>query len=216
MSPGVATPPISVRAATAADLETVVALRLALLREECQAPSYGRVRPGAARRARLLYRAQLDSPAEVTLLAEQGGVALGILRCAESTGHPLLEPDRYAYVSSVYVVPAARRCGLVRALLRHASQWCRDRKLVEMRLHNAADSAVANAAWEALGFTVVEHLRVHRVADGARHHAHTRETAPETAAGRRMAPAHAAANATATATATATGTRTGRVHHMER
>ena len=208
MSPGVATPPMSVRPATAADLETVVALRLALLREECQAPSYGRVRPGAARRARQLYRAQLESPAEVTLLAEQDGVALGILRCAESAGHPLLEPDHYAYVSSVYVVPAARRSGLVRALLRRAGQWCRDRNLVEMRLHNAADSAVANAAWEALGFTVVEHLRVRRVPDDARHQAHARETGAETSAGRRMDPACAAANATANATA--------RVHHMER
>ncbi len=191
MSPAVATPPISVRRATADDLETVVALRLALLREECQSPGYGRVRPGVARRARQLYRAQLESPAEVTLLAEQDGVAQGILRCAESNGHPLLEPDHYAYVSSVYVVPAARRSGVVRALLGYASQWCRDHDLVEMRLHNAADSAVANAAWDALGFTVVEHLRVRRVADGAQHEARERESGAG-AAGRRMDPAHAA------------------------
>jgi ribosomal protein S18 acetylase RimI-like enzyme len=171
VSPGVATPPISVRPATGADLEIVVALRLALLREECQSPSYGQVRPGATRRARQLFRAQLESPAEVTLLAEQDGVALGILRCAESVGHPLLEPDHYAYVSSVYVVPAARRSGVVRALLHHASQWSHDRNLVEMRLHNAADSAVANAAWDALGFTVVEHLRVRHIAGASPHDA---------------------------------------------
>jgi ribosomal protein S18 acetylase RimI-like enzyme len=196
----VATPPISVRRATADDLETVVALRLALLREECQSPGYGRVRPGVARRARQLYRAQLESPAEVTLLAEQDGVAQGILRCAESSGHPLLEPDHYAYISSVYVVPAARRSGVVRALLRHANQWCRERNLVEMRLHNAADSAVANAVWDALGFTVVEHLRVRRVPDGARHQARERESGTGAAAGRQMDPAHAAT----------------RVQHMER
>jgi ribosomal protein S18 acetylase RimI-like enzyme len=160
---GLATARLSIRHASPADLDTVVALRLALLREERQSPAYGRVRPGLARRAHTLYRAQLESPGEVTLLAERDGVALGILRCAESNGHPLLEPDHYAYVSSVYVVPAARRAGVVRALLGHASQWCRDRGLVEMRLHNAADSAAANAAWEALGFTVVEHLRVHHI-----------------------------------------------------
>jgi ribosomal protein S18 acetylase RimI-like enzyme len=208
VSPGVAAPPISVRPATAADLETVVALRLALLREECQTPSYGRVRPGAARRARQLYRAQLESPAEVTLLAEQDGVARGILRCAESTGHPLLEPDHYAYVSSVYVVPAARRSGVVRALLRHASTWCRDRDLAEMRLHNAADSAVANAAWEALGFTVVEHLRVRRVPDGARRETRARAGGARTSPSRQMDPAHVATTANVTATA--------RVQHMER
>jgi ribosomal protein S18 acetylase RimI-like enzyme len=164
------------------------------------------MRPGVARRARQLYRTQLESPAEVTLLAEQDGVAQGILRCAESTGHPLLEPDHYAYVSSVYVVPAARRTGVVRALLGHASQWCRDRNLVEMRLHNAADSAVANAAWEALGFTVVEHLRVRRVRGGARHQAHTREGGAGAATGRRMDSSHAAATAAANA----------RLQHLER
>ncbi len=197
MNPAVATPPISVRRATAADLEVVVALRLALLREECQSPGYGRMRLGVARRARQLYRTQLESPAEVTLLAEQDGVAHGILRCAESTGHPLLDPDHYAYVSSVYVVPAARRTGVVRALLRQASQWCRDRNLAEMRLHNAADAAVANAAWEALGFTVVEHLRVRPVPGGAPHPAHAPESGARPGARPRMDPAHAAAHAAA-------------------
>ncbi len=168
MNAGLATARLSVRFATPADLDTVVALRLALLREECQSAAHGRVRPGLARRANALYRAQLESPAEVTLLAEHDGVALGILRCAESIGHPLLEPDRYAYVSSVYVVPAARRAGVVRALLGYAGQWCRDRDLVEMRLHSAVDSATANAAWDALGFAVVEHLRVRRVPAGDR------------------------------------------------
>jgi ribosomal protein S18 acetylase RimI-like enzyme len=193
VNPAVATAPISVRRATAADLEVVVALRLALLREECQSPGYGRMRPGVARRARQLYRTQLESPAEVTLLAELDGIAHGILRCAESIGHPLLEPDHYAYVSSVYVVPAARRMGVVRALLRQASQWCRDRHLDEMRLHNAADSAVANAAWDALGFTVVEHLRVRPVAGSAQHPAHASESESAAASGarRRMDPAHA-------------------------
>jgi GNAT superfamily N-acetyltransferase len=160
---GLATARLSIRRANPSDLDTVVALRLALLREECRNAASGRLRAGVTRRANQLYRAQLESPGEVTLLAEHDGVALGILRCAESSGHPLLEPDRYAYVSSVYVVPAARRSGVLRALLSQANHWCRDRGLVEMRLHNAVDSATANAAWDALGFAIVEHLRVRRV-----------------------------------------------------
>jgi ribosomal protein S18 acetylase RimI-like enzyme len=187
---GLATARLSVRRASPDDLDTVVALRLALLREECQRPAYGRVRPGVARRAHALYRAQLESPGEVTLLAERDGVVLGILRCAESSGHPLLEPDRYAYVSSVYVVPAARRSGVVRALLGHASQWCRDRGLVEMRLHNAVDSAIANAAWEALGFTVVEHLRVRRVPDAGRQPAFSGHRRSRSTEGARASSAH--------------------------
>lgn len=153
-------PVFTVRIATSADLDCVVALRLALLREARDNAVYGRLRPDAERRARRLFRQQLESPDEVTFLGEHEGAAAGVLRCIESHGSPLLDPERYAYVSSVYVVPAARRIGLLRALLEQASMWCRGRGLAEMRLHSTADAASANAAWDALGFEVVEHLRI--------------------------------------------------------
>jgi aminoglycoside 6'-N-acetyltransferase I len=151
---------LTVRVATLADLDTIVALRLALLQEADDSPVYHRLRADAVPRARRLFRQQLESPDEVTFLAERDGVTTGVLRCVESHGSPLLEPERYAYVSSVYVVPAARRTGVLRALLDRAGYWCRDRGLDEMRLHSVADAAAANAAWDALGFTIVEHLRV--------------------------------------------------------
>jgi aminoglycoside 6'-N-acetyltransferase I len=76
------------------------------------------------------------------------------------TGLPLLLPARYGYISSVYVVPEARRRGVLRALLGAAVRWCRARRITELRLHNVVESETANAAWEALGFHVAEHLRV--------------------------------------------------------
>ena len=72
----------------------------------------------------------------------------------------MLEPAQYGYVSSVYVTPKARERGVLRTLMAAADGWCRDHGLDEMRLHNAADNPLANAAWESLGFEVVEHLRV--------------------------------------------------------
>ncbi len=153
---------VVVRTATGADLDTVLALRLALLREAHDSPIYGRLRADVTRRAQRLFRLQLESPLEVTLLADRGGTAVGILRCAEAGGSPLLEPERYAYVSSAYVVPAARRLGVLRTLLDHAIAWCDARHLDEIRLHSVAGSAAANDAWESLGFTVVEHLRIRR------------------------------------------------------
>ena len=63
-------------------------------------------------------------------------------------------------MSSVYVRPDARRCGVLRALLAEAERWCAGRGITEMRLHNAADNAVACTTWEALGFSVVEQLRL--------------------------------------------------------
>jgi GNAT superfamily N-acetyltransferase len=156
-------PPIIVRPASREDLATVVALRLSLLREHGKHPIYGRLRADASQRARELFAAQLESVGEIMLLAERGGQIVGILRCVESTGSPLLHPARYGYVSSVYVAPAARRAGVLRALLERAVLWCEERGLDEMRLHSVAGDAVSEAAWDALGFEVVEYVRLKKI-----------------------------------------------------
>lgn len=156
----VADPSIVVRHASSSDLPAILSLRMALLREHSHNAIYARLRPDAESRASKLFAAQLQSLNEVIFLADMGSETVGILRCIHSTGSPLLEPAQYAYVSSVYVVPKARERGVLRALLSAADAWCEARGLDEMRLHNAADNPLANAAWEALGFDVVEHLRV--------------------------------------------------------
>ena len=151
------------RAATRDDLSTVVALRLALLDEHRINPIYSRQRADAPARARRLFGAQLDSAHETTFLAERDGEAVGILRCVSSQGSPLLEPLGYCYVSSVFVVPAARRQGVLKALLARATTWARDRGFTEIRLHSVAGHEGSNAAWDAEGFEIVELLRVRRI-----------------------------------------------------
>lgn len=151
---------MAVRTATQADLPVVLELRLALLAEHADSPLYGRLRADVRDRARRLYRAQLAAEGEVIFLAERGGETVGILRCIDAIGSVLLEPPRYGYISSVYVRPAARRSGVLRALLRAAEDWCERRGLAELRLHNAADNAGAGETWQRLGFDVVEVLRM--------------------------------------------------------
>ena len=154
---------VHVRAAGLPDLDTVVALRIALLREHGDNPVYRRLRPDAPTRARPLFAAQLESRHETTFLAEARGAVVGILRCVEAQSSPLLYPSNYAYVSSVYVVPEERRRGVLRALLGAAIHWCGERGLTEIRLHNAPENPLASSAWDALGFEVVEHLRMRRL-----------------------------------------------------
>jgi GNAT superfamily N-acetyltransferase len=155
--------PPRVRQATARDLDAVVALRVALLREHPDHPIYGRLRPDLDRRARELFAAQLRAPAEAIFLADIDDDTVGILRCVDTMGSPLLLPARYAYVSSVYVKPAARRRGAMRALVLAAEQWCRARGLDQMRLHNVPGSGAAERAWEAIGFGVIEHVRMRQL-----------------------------------------------------
>ena len=151
---------LRVRPARVRELDAVVALRLALLREHPDHPIYGRLRTAIDRRARDLFSAQLRTRSETILLAELAGDVVGILRCVESMGSPLLDPARYAYVSSVYVRPEVRRRGVLRALVGEAERWSRARGLEQMRLHNVAGSVDAERAWEALGFAVVEQVRL--------------------------------------------------------
>ncbi len=158
---------IRVRAAMARDLDAVVVLRLALLREHPDHPIYGRLRADVDKRARELFAAQIRATGESIFLAERDGSVVGILRCVESLGSPLLEPARYAYISSVYVLPEARRAGVLRALLAAAERWARARGLEQMRLHNVAGSEGAEGAWAAMGFGVVEQVRVRVLGAGS-------------------------------------------------
>jgi ribosomal protein S18 acetylase RimI-like enzyme len=149
-----------VRPATPRDLDAVVALRIALLREHPDHPIYGRLRTEIDRRARDLFAAQLRARTETILLAELAGEVVGILRCVESTGSPLLEPSHYAYVSSAYVRPEMRRRGVLRAMMAEVERWCVSRGLEQMRLHNVVGSVAAERAWDALGFGIVEQVRL--------------------------------------------------------
>lgn len=149
---------ISVRRATLGDLPTIVELRLALLRENGDHPVYGQLRADARERAYDVFGAQLRSPQEIMFLAENAAGVAGILRCVETLNSPLLHPDRYCYVSSVYVRPSSRRSGVLKALLRRAEEWCAERGLTEMRLHNVPGGS-ASAAWTAAGFGVIEEVR---------------------------------------------------------
>ena len=159
---------LSVRRATPADLRTIVALRLALLREYRDHPVYGRLRQDAEQVAHDVFGKQLESQMEASFLAEDGGVGVGLLRCVETLASPLFVPDRYCYVSSVYVRPSHRRRGILRALMAQARAWCAERGLGEMRLHSVGPATPAAAAWDALGFDVVEQVRVLRIASAPR------------------------------------------------
>ena len=150
---------ITVRPARLGDLNVIVELRLALLREYGDHPLYANLRSDAEERAYEIYHAQLLTPNETIFVAEREGRILGLLRCVDAAGSPLLFPERYCYVSSVYVRPEARRRGVLRALMAAADAWCQARDLGEMRLHNVNSSDVAQQAWSSLGFDVVEHVR---------------------------------------------------------
>jgi GNAT superfamily N-acetyltransferase len=154
---------IEIRRATIADLDTVIELRIALLREYADHPIYGRLRADAADRARPVFAAQIQSPEQAIFLATREGHVAGIARCVDSKGSPLLLPDRYCYVTSVYVRPADRRKGVLSALMARVQQWSTERGIGEMRLHNSTLNADTRAAWNSLGFVANEEVRLKHI-----------------------------------------------------
>ena len=142
-----------------ADAERIAELRLALLGEHRSNPIYSRMRRDAPSRAIELTQEQLASEREAIFVATTGERIVGVLRCIDQRGHRLLRPTRFALISTVYVEPAARRRGVLRSLMDAAIAWSRERGLTELRLQNAVDNPLALAAWDALGFRVVEQIR---------------------------------------------------------
>ena len=143
-----------------ADVERIAELRLALLGEHKSNALYSRLRRDAPARAIELTEEQLASNRETMFLATRGERVVGMVRCIEQRGHRLLRPSRFALISTVYVEPAFRRRGVLRSLMDAAIGWSRERGLTEMRLQNAIDNPLALAAWDALGFRVVEQIRL--------------------------------------------------------
>lgn len=152
-----------VRRATVNDLATVVALRLALLREYAKHPVYGRLHPEVEARARPLFEGQIKAADQAIFLAEREGQVVGIVRCADVKGSPLLLPDRYCYITSVFVRPEHRRHGVLAALMEQAEDWARSRGLTELRLHNSTLSDAARRAWDQQGFEVNEEVRLKHI-----------------------------------------------------
>lgn len=152
-----------VRRATVNDLTVVVDLRLSLLREYADHPVYGRLHPDVEKRARPLFEQQIRGEDQAIFLAEREGGVVGIVRCADVKGSPLLMPDRYCYITSVFVRPEHRRHGVLGVLMEHAEAWARVRGLTEMRLHNSTLSDQARGAWDQLGFVVNEEVRLKHI-----------------------------------------------------
>lgn len=143
-----------------ADAERIAELRLALLGEHRSNAIYSRLRRDAPARAVELTKEQMASDREAMFVATKGERIVAVIRCIDQRGHRLLRPARFALISTVYVEPAARRRGVLRMLLDAAMTWSRQRGLTEMRLQNAIDNPLALAAWDALGFRVVEQIRL--------------------------------------------------------
>jgi ribosomal protein S18 acetylase RimI-like enzyme len=142
-----------VRRAGAADRELLAHLLTAQLVEHDLPAEAARIERG------LDVALGPDSPAWL-FLAERDGAAVGVMlaqRCAsvEKGGLGL-------WIEELYVVPAARRSGVARALVQHVIDAAPALGVVALDLEVVKTQAAALALYPALGFKRVDRLRFTR------------------------------------------------------
>jgi aminoglycoside 6'-N-acetyltransferase I len=144
----------NIRAVTPADAD-------AWLRMRCDLWPDGSVAEHGAEIERFLA-AELSQPLAVLVAVNAAGDVLGF---AELSIRPCAEDcvsDRVAYLEGWYVVPAARRQGVGRALVAAAEDWGRAQGCTEFASDTLLDNAVSAAAHKALGFEETVELRCFR------------------------------------------------------
>lgn len=104
-----------------------------------------------------------DTVLEAVLLAETSDG--GLLGFAELSLRPYAEDCRtspVAFLEGWYVIPAARRHGVGRALVTAAEQWARERGCHEFASDTEVDNSLSAAAHSALGFEDAGTIRCFR------------------------------------------------------
>ena len=108
-------------------------------------------RPGIEEEMARNYRAALDDPDAVLVVADAGGVLVGM-----AAGHvhrpSTFSEQRAVELSGVYVRPSHRLRGLARTLTAEVARFARHRGVERVTLRTFAQNEEAVEAWRRIGF----------------------------------------------------------------
>lgn len=103
------------------------------------------------------YRAILEDPNQLLLMAQAGGQVVGYVHTLlrERPPIPIMVPARFAVVDTLVVDDACRRRGVGRALMAAAEDWAQSNGAVYVELNVWAFNRGAVALYEELGYGVI-------------------------------------------------------------
>jgi aminoglycoside 6'-N-acetyltransferase I len=145
---------IHVRPVTAEDNAAWLAMRTALWPEEGEGSHAREI-------ARFLSGGSMPTLHAVLLADDESGI-LGFAELSIRAYAEGCDTDRVAFLEGWYVIPAARRRGVGRALVTAAEEWGRGQGCTEFASDALADNTVSAEAHHALGFEEVEVIRCFR------------------------------------------------------
>ncbi|MFN0134447.1 MAG: N-acetyltransferase family protein [Phycisphaerales bacterium] len=154
-----------IRSATADDVPAVLPLVRALCDLHASAdPDRFAVRPDVLDRYSAWLPERARDPRSVFLVAEAPGVLglAGFVVCTIEPEVPIFWVPECGWIHDLYVVPAARRHGTARALVREVVSRYSSIGVKQLRLHTGTFNDIARKAFAAEGFRpcVVEMLRM--------------------------------------------------------
>lgn len=90
---------------------------------------------------------------------DAGGEALGLVEAALRHDYvPGTDSTPVGFLEGLYVVPAARRQGVARALVKAAADWARAQGCTELASDTPLDNLLSQAVHERLGFAEAERV----------------------------------------------------------
>ena len=108
------------------------------------------------------FAGQLEEPLQVLVAVDTSGTTVGFAELSIRRYAEDCVTDHVAYLEGWYVVPAARRRGVGRALVEAAEDWGRAKGCTEFASDALIDNDVSAAAHRALGFMETVQIRCFR------------------------------------------------------
>lgn len=98
---------------------------------------------------------QLSYPTHLFLIAEKQQETVGFLHAfkAQTPDNPLFIPQKFAYLSALYIQPDFRKQGFGKALVEQALIWQKNNELAYFELNVLNSNPTAQAFYQSVGFT---------------------------------------------------------------
>ncbi len=148
---------MNLRAATLADLPTILHHRREMFRE--MGGQYERYLDQFDSASQQYFQSALENGSYIGLLGEVGNeiVAGGGIIIAPWPGSPLNLKPRRAWILNIYVEPAHRRKGFARTITEALIHWCKENGFQSVSLHS---SEYGRTLYEKLGFRPTNEMRL--------------------------------------------------------
>ena len=140
-------PPIQLRAATQADLPTLLKFEQALI-------AYERPFAPQLKKGKISYydlKTYINDPKIRVVVAEQAGEIVGSGYALIRTNKPYQTPNEYVYLGFMYVLPENRGQGINRLIMTDLMDWGKSLGYTEFQLTVYAENKSAIKAYEKMG-----------------------------------------------------------------